>query len=131
MLPLAFHLDQLIPLACARTGVLQLTRDEDGYIQADPTIFPSGIDALADYVHGLGLKFGLYSDAGFHTCWGRPGSLGYEAKDAEQYALWKVDYLKCVLRTTFFMIKHTCVMYLTAMLCAHCWATSFSCHICG
>jgi len=50
--------------------------------------------ALADYVHGLGLKFGLYSDAGYQTCQGRPGSLGYETQDANQYAAWSVDYLK-------------------------------------
>eukprot|EP00976_Prorocentrum_cordatum_P075908 1182085-Prorocentrum_minimum.AAC.3 len=61
----------------------RLNRDEDGYIQADPKAFPSGIAALADYIHGLGLKFGLYGDAGLNTCGGRPGSLGYETKDAE------------------------------------------------
>lgn len=42
--------------------------------------------ALADYVHSLGLKFGVYSDAGTQTCQGRPGSLGYEEKDAKKYA---------------------------------------------
>jgi alpha-galactosidase len=50
--------------------------------------------ALADYVHSLGLKFGLYSDAGRKTCAGRPGSRGYEFQDARQYAAWGVDYLK-------------------------------------
>jgi len=42
----------------------------------------------------LGLKFGLYSDAGTFTCAGRPGSLGYEINDANIYASWNVDYLK-------------------------------------
>lgn len=70
------------------------SRNASGFIEPDPTAFPSGIKALADYVHSLGLKFGLYSDAGNKTCAGRPGSLGYEKQDAEQYAAWGVDYLK-------------------------------------
>jgi alpha-galactosidase len=72
----------------------QVSRDERGNIQADPQRFPSGIKALADYVHSLGLKFGLYSCAGTKTCQGRPGSKGYEEQDARQYAAWGVDYLK-------------------------------------
>src|SRR4051794_8898470 len=54
------------------------TRDSLGFIQADAQRFPSGIKALADYVHGKGLKLGIYSDAGWKTCGGRPGSRGYE-----------------------------------------------------
>ncbi|MGI4826717.1 MAG: glycoside hydrolase family 27 protein [Janthinobacterium lividum] len=69
-------------------------RDAHGDIQADPQRFPSGIRALADYVHSKGLKFGIYSDAGTRTCGGRPGSRGYEFQDAAQYAKWGVDYLK-------------------------------------
>jgi alpha-galactosidase len=69
-------------------------RDAHGDIQADPQRFPSGIGALAAYVHGLGLKFGIYSDAGTKTCAKRPGSRGYEYQDARQYAAWGVDYLK-------------------------------------
>ncbi|MDC7675948.1 glycoside hydrolase family 27 protein [Asticcacaulis machinosus] len=72
----------------------QKSRDAQGNIQADPERFPSGIKALADYVHSKGLKFGLYSDAGVLTCGGRPGSRGYEFQDARQYAEWGVDYLK-------------------------------------
>jgi alpha-galactosidase len=33
-------------------------------------------------------------DAGYQTCAGRPGSLGYETIDANTYASWTVDYLK-------------------------------------
>ncbi len=69
-------------------------RDAHGDIQPDATRFPSGIKALADYVHSKGLKFGIYSDAGVRTCGGRPGSRGYEFQDAAQYAHWGVDYLK-------------------------------------
>ncbi len=69
-------------------------RDKDGNIQADPVRFPSGIKALADYVHARGLKLGLYSDAGATTCGGRPGSRGHEYQDARTYAAWGVDYVK-------------------------------------
>jgi alpha-galactosidase len=72
----------------------QVDRDGNGNILADSKRFPSGMKALADYVHGKGLKFGLYSDAGTKTCQGRPGSRGYEFQDARQYAAWGVDYLK-------------------------------------
>lgn len=69
-------------------------RDSLGFIQPDPKKFPSGMKALADYVHAKGLKFGIYSDAGWKTCGGKPGSRGYEFQDAKSYASWGVDYLK-------------------------------------
>ncbi|RLD34157.1 MAG: glycoside hydrolase family 27 protein, partial [Bacteroidetes bacterium] len=72
----------------------QISRDKEGNIIADPEKFPSGIKALADYIHSKGLKFGIYSDAGYKTCGEFPGSRGYEYQDARQYAEWGVDYLK-------------------------------------
>jgi alpha-galactosidase len=72
----------------------QVSRDANGAILADPTRFPSGIKALADYVHSKGLKLGVYSDHGLTTCAGKPGSYGYEYIDANTYASWGVDYLK-------------------------------------
>jgi alpha-galactosidase len=69
-------------------------RDANGFITADPQRFPSGMKALADYIHSKGLKFGIYSDAGRLTCGGRPGSQGREYQDALTYARWGVDYLK-------------------------------------
>jgi alpha-galactosidase len=72
----------------------QVGRDAQGNIIPDPERFPSGMKALADYVHSKGLKFGVYSDAGTHTCQKRPGGRGYEYQDARQYAAWGVDYLK-------------------------------------
>ncbi|HEX8922620.1 MAG TPA: glycoside hydrolase family 27 protein, partial [Pyrinomonadaceae bacterium] len=69
-------------------------RDQLGFIQPDPERFPSGMKALADYIHSRGLKLGIYSDAGWKTCGGRPGSRGYEYQDALTYARWGVDYLK-------------------------------------
>ncbi len=69
-------------------------RDSLGFIHPDPTRFPSGIKALADYVHSKGLKMGIYSDAGNKTCGGHPGSRGHEYQDAIMYASWGIDYLK-------------------------------------
>ena len=69
-------------------------RDSLGFIHPDPKRFPSGMKALADYIHAKGLKMGIYSDAGSQTCGGRPGSRGYEFQDAKTYASWGVDYLK-------------------------------------
>ena len=69
-------------------------RDSLGFIHPDAKRFPSGMKALADYIHSKGLKMGIYSDAGSQTCGGRPGSRGYEFQDAMTYAEWGVDYLK-------------------------------------
>jgi alpha-galactosidase len=69
-------------------------RDAQGFIRADAQRFPSGIKALADYVHAKGLKLGIYSDVGDKTCGGHPGSRGHEYQDAQTYASWGVDYLK-------------------------------------
>jgi alpha-galactosidase len=66
----------------------------DGRLQPNMTKFPNGISGLANYAHSLGLKFGIYSDAGELTCGGYPASLGYEEIDAETFAEWGVDYLK-------------------------------------
>ena len=60
----------------------------------DTAKFPHGLKALADYVHGKGLKFGIYSDAAEKTCAGAYGSYGYEEIDAKQYAEWGFDLLK-------------------------------------
>ncbi|HTE88147.1 MAG TPA: alpha-galactosidase [Terriglobales bacterium] len=72
----------------------QVSRDAQGNIVADPARFPSGIKALADYVHSKGLKLGLYTDAGRLTCQKRPGSFDHELQDAKTYASWGVDYVK-------------------------------------
>lgn len=76
-------------------------RDADGRLQADPTRFPDGIRALADYVHARGLLFGLYATPGKRTCAeqfndypGELGSRGHETTDARTFAGWGVDLLK-------------------------------------
>jgi alpha-galactosidase len=81
------------------------SRDSNGVIQAYSASFPSGIKALADYVHARGLKLGVYTDHGTNTCSScistsvsptgkQPGSFNYEYIDAMTYASWGVDYLK-------------------------------------
>lgn len=54
------------------------SRDSNHKLQWNTTLFPSGGKALGDYLHGLGLKFGLYSGAGYLQCGSEdiPGSLG-------------------------------------------------------
>lgn len=66
----------------------------NGKLVPDPEKFPEGIKPVADYVHSKGLKFGMYSCAGTHTCAGYPGSFEHEYEDAETFASWGVDYLK-------------------------------------
>lgn len=70
------------------------TRDATGNLQADSKTFPHGIKYLADKVHGMGLKFGIYEDSGTTTCGGYPGSWGHYDQDAKQFASWGVDYVK-------------------------------------
>ena len=69
-------------------------RGADGRIVPDPEKFPSGMKALADYVHSKGLKFGMYSCDGPLTCAGYPGSYNNEFIDAQTFADWGVDFLK-------------------------------------
>jgi alpha-galactosidase len=71
-------------------------RDSHGNLTPNLAKFPSGIDGLAAYLHGKGLKLGVYADSGSRTCDrnGFPGSLGHEKADALQWAKWKVDYMK-------------------------------------
>ena len=78
-------------------------RDANGNLRSSATKFPSGIPALASYVHGKGLKLGIYESANTATCVGiyggiaptiAVGSLGHEAQDAATFASWGVDFLK-------------------------------------
>jgi len=69
-------------------------RGADGRLRADPEKFPNGMKAVADYVHGKGLKFGIYSCAGNVTCMGLPGSFDHEFDDARTFAEYGADFLK-------------------------------------
>jgi alpha-galactosidase len=76
-------------------------RSATGELRGDPQRFPSGMKALAGYIHGKGLKFGIYEVPTEETCAqrggvypGMTGSAGHEAQDARTFASWGVDYLK-------------------------------------
>jgi alpha-galactosidase len=70
----------------------QGARDAQGRIQPNERF--GDMKALADYVHGKGLKIGIYSSPGPKTCGGYEGSYQHEELDALQYAAWGFDYLK-------------------------------------
>jgi alpha-galactosidase len=69
-------------------------RNESGYLIPNAEKFPEGIDGLAEKIHALGLKIGIYSSAGVYTCARYAGSLGYEEKDAALWASWGVSKTK-------------------------------------
>ena len=69
-------------------------RNSTGHLVADTYKFPKGMDGLARDVHDMGLKLGLYGDAGTQTCSGFPGSYSNEQKDADTLAAWGIDYWK-------------------------------------
>jgi alpha-galactosidase len=70
-------------------------RGGSGELLADPGRFPGGIKALADHVHGSGLKLGINLSAGTKMCaGGGAGSYQHEAADGALVASWGVDYVK-------------------------------------
>jgi len=70
-------------------------RDANGELQPSPNLFPSGIASLADYLHNLGMKLGMYSCVGTKTCKkDRPGSYQNYVTDANTFAKWGVDMVK-------------------------------------
>ncbi|GAM23916.1 hypothetical protein SAMD00019534_070910 [Acytostelium subglobosum LB1] len=73
---------------------LATERDAQGRLQPDPVRFPQGIAPIADYIHSLGLKMGIYEDVGNMTCAGYPGSENNLELDAKTFAEWGIDYVK-------------------------------------
>jgi alpha-galactosidase len=69
-------------------------RTSDGLQIANPAKFPDGFKAVADYIHSLGLKSGLYTAKGTHTCARFAASCDHEVQDAAQWASWGIDYVK-------------------------------------
>lgn len=69
-------------------------RSATGALLSDAATFPDGIPFVANVVHSLGLKLGIYASAGTATCTGRPGSYGHYAQDAQTFASWGVDFVK-------------------------------------
>ena len=94
--------DAIVESGLAKVGYEYVVIDDfweaeervDGRLTWDTDRFSNGIRPVADYVHNKGLKLGIYSCAGSHTCGGRPASYGYEEIDAQTFAEWEVDYLK-------------------------------------
>lgn len=79
-------------------------RDEKGVMQTHPERFPNGLKEIAEHIHSLGLKAGIYSDAGSNTCgsiWDKDmngvgaGLYGHEYQDATLYFKdWGFDFIK-------------------------------------
>ena len=75
-------------------------RDSHGALQVNTTLYPGGMKSFGDAIHGMGLKFGIYSDAGAQQCCSRlfpnadDGSLDHEEQDAALFASWGVDFVK-------------------------------------
>jgi alpha-galactosidase len=73
----------------------QPQRNARGALQSDPAKFPNGIRPVADYIHSLGLKFGIYTSAGTVNCARTSaGSYDHYRQDAATFASWGVDYVK-------------------------------------
>lgn len=79
-------------------------RDDNGIMHTHEQRFPNGMKPIADYVHGLGMKAGLYTDAGNSKCgsmWDNDaagvgaGIYGHEPQDAQLYfGDWGFDFIK-------------------------------------
>lgn len=95
--------DKFIELGLDKLGYEFIVLDDgcykpervDGKLSNEPVKFPNGFRALADYIHGKGLKFGMYNDIGTNLCAGAlVGTCGFEEEDAKSYVEWGVDFLK-------------------------------------
>lgn len=89
----------LTPRTCISVNIddcwqAQERDDDTGRLVADGARFPNGIQAVADQIHEMGLRIGIYSDVGKRTCQGFPGSHGNYELDAKTFAEWGVDFLK-------------------------------------
>eukprot|EP01050_Picozoa_sp_SAG11_P015839 SAG11_NODE_2096_length_3832_cov_2.091347_2_plen_816_part_00 len=65
-----------------------------GVIVPDPARFPSGLKAIADWLHEHDMMFGIYTAAHGSTCQSRPGSYLYEQIDSQSFCEFGIDYLK-------------------------------------
>lgn len=77
------------------------SRDAQGNPQCNSDKFPKGLKWLADTIHQMGLKIGIYSCAGTATCCNyfaafdtKNPDVGFDQIDANAYATWGIDYLK-------------------------------------
>lgn len=95
--------DKLVELGLDKLGYKYVVLDDgcygskrvDGHLVSDEEKFPSGFMAMSDYIHGKGLKFGMYNDVGDRLCSGlEVGTVGFEELDCQDYVNWKIDYIK-------------------------------------
>ena len=95
--------DAMVRLELDKAGYAYLVLDDGCYraqrvderLSNEEVKFPDGFRALSDYVHGRGLKFGMYNDIGTNLCAGAAvGTCGHEDLDAQSYVEWGVDFLK-------------------------------------
>ena len=95
--------DKIVELGLDKLGYQFVVLDDgcygpkrvDGHVTSDPKKFPSGFMAMSDYIHGKGLKFGMYNDVGSRLCSGlEVGTCGYEDVDVQDYVNWKIDFIK-------------------------------------
>jgi alpha-galactosidase len=91
--------------------------------QVNPAKFPNGIRHVADRLHAMGLKLGVYTDLGEGSCGSGPGSYGFYTRDAETFAdTWHADYLKVIpivshaTHKTDIKQSFTCALVLTHKL---------------
>src|SRR5947209_4163277 len=70
-------------------------RDRSGNIRVNRSRWPHGMRSVANYIHSLGLRAGIYTDAGKTGCGLRPnGSWGHYRQDVDQFAAWGFDAVK-------------------------------------
>lgn len=95
--------DKIVELELDKLGYRYIVLDDGCYkpervagkLSNEENKFPEGFKALADYIHGKGLKFGMYNDIGTNLCAGAAvGTCGHEDEDARSYIEWGVDFLK-------------------------------------
>ncbi|MCR5279078.1 MAG: glycoside hydrolase family 27 protein [Lachnospiraceae bacterium] len=95
--------DKIVELGLDRLGYEYVVLDDgcykpervNGLLSNEEVKFPSGFKALADYIHGKGLKFGMYNDIGTNLCAGAAvGTCGHETEDAKAYLEWGIDFIK-------------------------------------
>jgi len=75
-------------------GWMAAERAANGELTGDAAKFPHGIAWLADQIHALGLRFGIYTAIGTRTCQSLPASGGHYDQDAKTFASWGVDFVK-------------------------------------
>ena len=95
--------DKIIELGLDKLGYKYIVLDDgcykpervDGILGNEEEKFPSGFRKLADDLHAMGLKFGMYNDIGTNLCAGAAvGTCGFEDVDAKTYLDWDIDFIK-------------------------------------